>query len=193
MDYTLGTEQFKIDRAKKMMLWFGIISLTMTFAALISAYIVSKERSDWLVDFDFPMAFVYSTVVLLVSSVLLHVAKAQIVAHKNKLGLILLLATLALGIVFMMLQIEGFGAFIDQGYYLTGASSNVTTTFMFVIIGLHILHIMAGFIVLLTLIVQTLRNKYSSTHHVGLDIGVTFWHFLDVLWVMLFLFLFFVR
>ena len=61
MDLTQGTPQEKQKRAKKMMLWFGIISLIMSFAGLTSAFIVSSSREDWLVGFVLPNAFIYST------------------------------------------------------------------------------------------------------------------------------------
>jgi len=193
MDYTQGTEKYKRDRAKKMMLWFGIISLTMTFAALISSYIVSKERRDWLESYDFPNAFIYSTLILVGSSVVLHIARSLIIKNDKGAGFVWLSVAFVMGIIFVVLQVNGFQELTDQGYYLTGKSSNITTTFLFVIIGLHVLHVIAGFIVLITLITQTLRGRYHSEEHVGLDIGIGFWHFLDVIWVLLFLFLYFVR
>ncbi|NND89059.1 MAG: heme-copper oxidase subunit III, partial [Flavobacteriaceae bacterium] len=69
MDYTEGTEEQKSNRAKKMMLWFGIISLSMSFAGLTSAYVVSKERPDWLTDFEIPQAFYISLVAIIISSI----------------------------------------------------------------------------------------------------------------------------
>jgi len=75
MDLTQGTEKEKIERSKKMMLWFGIISMGMMFAGLTSAYVVSKNRPDWLKDFQLPNAFIYSTIIVLVSSFTFHFAK----------------------------------------------------------------------------------------------------------------------
>ena len=79
MDYTQGGERLKEERAKKQMLWFGIISLCMTFAGLTSAYIVSMERRDWLETYDFPQALIISTVLIVISSVTIHLAKNAII------------------------------------------------------------------------------------------------------------------
>lgn len=190
MDYTQGGEQLKQDRAKKQMLWFGIISLCMTFAGLTSAYIVSMERRDWLDTYDFPQALIISTVLIVLSSLTIHLAKDAIIKGKNSLGTVLLLVTLALGVGFVVSQFAGFAAFQEQGFYFTGASSNITTTFLFLIIAVHIAHVIAGFIALITVIINHLRGKYTAGRHLGLSLGVTFWHFLDILWVFLFVLLF---
>ena len=190
MDYTQGGEKFKQDRAKKQMLWFGIISLCMTFAGLTSAYIVSMERRDWLENYDFPQALIVSTILIIISSITIHLAKIAIIKGSKSQGTLLLLVTLALGIAFVISQFAGFTAFQEQGYYFTGASSNITTTFLFLIIAVHIAHVIAGFIALITIIINHLRGRYTVNEHLGLSLGVTFWHFLDLLWVFLFILLF---
>jgi len=190
MDYTEGTERYKHDRAKKQMLWFGIISLCMTFAGLTSAYIVSMERRDWLENYDFPQALIISTVLIVLSSLTIHLAKKAIVAGKKQQGTLLLLLTIALGVGFVVSQFMGFQAFTEQGYYFTGAASNITTTFLFLIIAVHIAHVAAGFIALITVFINNLRGKYTKESHLGLSLGVTFWHFLDLLWIFLFVLLF---
>ncbi|HBO31007.1 MAG TPA: cytochrome oxidase subunit III, partial [Leeuwenhoekiella sp.] len=83
MDYTSQSEQTKIARSKKMMLWFGIISLSMMFAGLTSAYIVSSERRDWLRDFELPQAFYISTFIIILSSLTMLVAKQAVKTSKK--------------------------------------------------------------------------------------------------------------
>lgn len=190
MDYTEGTERYKQDRAKKQMLWFGIISLCMTFAGLTSAYIVSMERRDWLEDYNFPTALIISTILIVISSLTIHMAKDAIIKEKRQLGTIFLLLTLGLGIAFVISQFYGFKSLTDQGYYFTGASSNITTTFLFLIIAVHIAHVIAGFISLILIIIKHIAGKYTKEDHLGVTLGVTFWHFLDLLWVFLFVLLF---
>ncbi len=189
MDYTQGGERLKEERAKKQMLWFGIISLCMTFAGLTSAYIVSMERRDWLETYDFPQALIVSTVLIVISSLTIHFAKNAIINNNRGLGTLLLVSTFLLGIGFVISQFAGFAAFQEQGFYFTGASSNITTTFLFLIIAVHIAHVIAGFIALLVVIINHLRGKYTAESHLGLSLGVTFWHFLDILWVFLFVLL----
>ena len=178
-------------RAKKMMLLFALLSITMTFAGLTSAYIVSKGRPDWLVDFKLPTLFFYSTLLLIISSVTIQIAKYNLTQNKSKKNvLIWLLATLLLGIVFCILQFFSFKNLIEMGYFFAGAQSTITTSFIYVLTFLHAVHLFAGIIVLLVLIYNTNRDKYL-VNKLGFNLGVTFWHFLDILWLYLFLFFYF--
>ncbi|MFT5752293.1 MAG: cytochrome c oxidase subunit 3 [Flavobacteriales bacterium] len=186
MDYTLGTEQDKLERSKRQMLWFGIISLCMSFGGLTSAYIVSMERRDWNTTYEFPSALIISTILIIVSSFTMMMAKRLILKGDRAAGTIWLLATLVFGLTFVFSQVIGFQDLQEQGFYFTGASSNITTTFIFLIAALHIAHVIAGFIALISVIVNNAKGKYTAERHLGLSLGVTFWHFLDILWVFLF-------
>ncbi len=178
-------------RAKKMMLLFALLSITMTFAGLTSAYIVSKGRPDWLVDFKLPTLFFFSTLLLIISSITIQIAKYNLTQNKSKKNvLIWLLATLLLGIVFCVLQFFSFKNLIEMGYFFAGAQSTITTSFIYVLTFLHAVHVFAGIIVLLVLIYNTNRDKYL-VNKLGFNLGVTFWHFLDILWLYLFLFFYF--
>ena len=178
-------------KAKKMMLLFSLLSLTMTFAGLTSAYLVSKGRPDWLVDFELPELFFYSTFILLLSSVSIQVSKYNLNKNKaNKDVLIWLILTLLLGIIFVVFQLFAFKSLIEQGYYFSGAQSTITTSFIYVLTFLHAVHLFAGIIVLFFLIFNTAKNKYQL-NKLGFNLGVTFWHFLDILWLYLFLFFYF--
>ena len=187
-DLTLKKKEAK---AKKMMLLFALLSITMTFGGLTSAYVVSKGRPDWLVDFTLPISFTYSTILLVISSVTIHCAKLFLTKQNGKSkSLNFLWATFFLGIAFLFFQFNGFNDFIKQGYYFAGAQSNVTTSFIYVLAFVHILHLIAGLIVLSVLIYKTYNNKYQDSN-LGFSLGVTFWHFLDLLWLYLFLFFYF--
>ena len=96
MDLTQGNNQEKTNRAKKMMLWFGMLSMFMTFAGLTSAVIVSKSRPDWISNFEIPPALFFSTAAILISSVVIHIAKQNIIKGNASLGGILLIITLLL-------------------------------------------------------------------------------------------------
>ena len=181
----------KEAKAKKMMLLFALLSITMTFGGLTSAYVVSKGRPDWLVDFTLPVSFTYSTILLVISSITIHFAKFFVAKPNGKSkSLNFLWLTFALGIAFLFFQFNGFNDFIKQGYYFAGAQSNVTTSFIYVLAFVHILHLIAGLIVLSVLIYKTYNNKYQDSN-LGFSLGVTFWHFLDLLWLYLFLFFYF--
>jgi len=187
MDYTQGEEGFKRARAKKQMLWFGIISLSMTFAGLTSAYIVSMERRDWDSTYQFPEALIWSTIVIIISSITMIAAKKAIVGGNRSLGTMMLAATLVLGLLFVYFQGLGYGQLKSVGLYFTGQTSNITGTFISLIGALHVAHVVAGFIALVRVIISHLKGKYTAQNHLGLTLGATFWHFLDIMWIFLFL------
>ena len=193
MDLTQGTEREKKERSKKMMLWFGIGSLVMAFAGWTSAYIISSKREDWLQELELPSAFFVSTVILLLSSVTYILAKNAVKADDQKKATAWLWTTLALGLAFVSLQFYGFSQMVAQGYYFTGPTSNIKMSYVFLIAFVHILHVAAGLISLLVVLVQQIRRKYSPNDMLGLELGATFWHFLDILWIYLILFMYFVK
>lgn len=175
-------------RAKKMMLWFGIISLSMTFAGLTSAFIVSSSRPDWVDDFQLPNAFVWSTLVIILSSLSLIYAKRAIISEKRKEANAAIILTFILGLVFILLQFSGFKSITQEGYYFTGSESNVTASYIYLIAFLHVVHIASGMIVLLVVIYNHFKNKYKKGQMLGFELGATFWHFVDALWLFLFFF-----
>jgi cytochrome c oxidase subunit 3 len=193
MDYSQEIQEQKNRRAKKNMLWFGIISLSMSFAGLTSAYVVSKERPDWLTDFEIPQAFYISLIVILLSSLTFHLAKRSVQQAKRQAGTVFLVATLVLGSVFVWLQFMGFSQIIANGYFFTGSESTITTSFIYLVVLLHLAHVFAGLIALLVVIYNHYKQKYENGKTLGIELAATFWHFVDVLWVYLFLFFYFVR
>jgi cytochrome c oxidase subunit 3 len=193
MDLTQGTLEEKHNRAKKMMLWFGIISLIMSFAGWTSAFVVSSSRPDWLHEFQLPNAFIISTIILMLSSVTFALAKRALKKDKRQQTTLLLFATLILGILFIVNQFLGFQQIIDLGYNFTGPTSNVTMSYIYLIAIVHILHVIVGLICLLVVIYNHFKQKYQPNNLLGLELAATFWHFIDILWIYLFLFLYFVK
>lgn len=193
MDLTQGTEAEKNARAKKMMLWFGIISLLMGFAGWTSAYIVSSSREDWSSDVSLPDSFLYSTIVIIISSITYMLAKKAIKDGENASGTKWLWITLGLGVLFIFLQFSGFSQMVAQGYYFTGPTSSIKVSYVFLIAMVHVVHVVAGMISLLVVLYNQNKGKYSKENFLGVTLGATFWHFLDLLWVYLVLFMFFVK
>ncbi len=189
MDLTQGTQKEKNDRSKKMMLWFGIVSLLMAFAGWTSAYIVSSKREDWLSDIGVPSSFYISSVVIVLSSLTYILAKKAIKKDAVKSCTNWLLLTLGLGLVFIILQFNGFSQMIAQGYYFTGPTSSVKMSYIFLIAAVHVIHVVAGILSLLVVLYNQYKGKYSSKEYLGLSLGATFWHFLDLLWVYLLAFM----
>lgn len=193
MDLTQGTAKEKKDRAQQMMLWFGIVSLLMGFAGWTSAYIVSSAREDWASDINLPNAFYISTVLIIISSITYIMAKIAVKKDNQKQGTLWLFVTLLLGVSFIACQFLGFSEMVAQGYYFTGPTSSIKMSYMFLIAMVHILHVVAGIVSLLIVMYKQRNGKYSSQEYLGISLGATFWHFLDLLWVYLVLFMTFMK
>lgn len=191
-----GSAFSRIERVPPllMMLYLGLLGITMLFVTLVAMYISSRSQSGLPSGIHpFPRYFSLSTVVLLASSYVL--AQAPRLYRADDLNALTrcLGATLVLGCVFSGLQVQGWRELVQQGVLFTGEHSG---TFVYVISGLHVAHIVAGLIFLLVLMTRTLhasrdavralvfiRNPY---HLRQLRALTTYWHFIDVLWVALF-------
>ena len=193
MIMTAAEQKSRMGRSYKLILLFAMISMTMMFAGLTSAFVVSKSRTDWLKDFQLPTAFFYSTIAIVGCSVTFHLAKKAIQKNNQSRTTTFLLATLALGIMFVILQFVGFQQIVNNGYYFTGSGSSITTTFLYVVTVVHLIHLAGGLISLLIIIYNHFKQKYNSTQTLGIELGAMYWHFLDLLWVYLFLFLYFFK
>ena len=180
------------NKASKPLLWVGIISIVMLFAGLTSAYVVRADNGNWLL-FDLPNAFYLSTGVIVTSSITLFFA-FQMAKRNNKKGIIIgLILTFILGLLFTYFQFEGYGELYSKQIVFGGKSSNAAGSFLYLITFLHLLHLFAGLIVLLVTLVKGLKGKYDDQNTLGLELCSIYWHFLDILWVYLFLFLYFIR
>ena len=198
---TLNPLDVKVSKAKKMMLWFGMISITMTFAGLTSAFIVSSSRPDWLDSFVLPNWFTISTISIVFSSIFFQLAKFRldkyvrvslpeninIYIERNNVNILLVL-TIITAIVFVVSQFLGFNEIISQGYYFTGPESSVTTSYVYILVFLHLAHLFAGMIVLTVVISKFNKQKYEK-NKLGFELALIFWHFLGALWIYLFFFM----
>ncbi|WP_298997154.1 cytochrome c oxidase subunit 3 [uncultured Tenacibaculum sp.] len=187
-------EELKVAKRKsaKPMLWISMVSMVMFFAGLTSAYVVSMNREDW-VTFDLPQAFYISTVLIVLSSITLFFSQNLLKKDNIKGSFILLLVTLVLGLGFVWYQWVGFNELKNTGLYFTGPESTVSTSFIIGITFMHVLHLLAGVIVLLVVIYNHFKKKYTSSNMLGFELGAIFWHFVDVLWIYLFFFFYFIR
>lgn len=193
MEIKINEHEERTARSYKLILLFAMVSMFMMFAGITSAFVVSKSRADWLKDFQLPTAFYISTAVILSCSVTFHFAKKAIQKDNRNATTSFLLATLALGILFVILQFVGFRQIVDNGYFFTGSASTITTTFLYVVTIVHLAHLAGGLISLLIIIYNHFKQKYNSTQTLGIELGAMYWHFLDFLWVYLFLFLYFFK
>ena len=179
-------------KSAKPMLWVSMISMVMFFAGLTSAYVISMRRDDW-VTFELPDAFYISTVLIILSSITISISQRLIKKEKRELSIAFSLITFALGIAFVWQQYAGFEDLRSAGLFFTGPTSTVSTSFIIGITLMHALHVFAGIIVLLVVIYNHFNHKYTSDDLLGFELGAIFWHFVDVLWIYLFFFFYFIR
>jgi cytochrome c oxidase subunit 3 len=230
--------KFSSDQAKKMVVWLGVASIAMFFAAFTSAYIVLQADHFW-VKTDLPQMFTFSAVLLVVSSLTIYLAKRSIIAG-NVGGLKLwLVVTFILGLGFAGTQYLGWSELRSEGNFFLGTLGNMqgeygvdytimmkgepvlydqgnfykpgdisysepineriqdtfnaSASFLYILSGLHIFHLAGGIIWLVVLMFQTFSGRITQQNVLPLELGSIYWHFLDILWVYLFLFLLLIR
>jgi cytochrome c oxidase subunit III len=190
------TEQELYDKKSKtykMLLYFAMISIIMIFAGLTSAFIVSKKRPDWLKNLEIPDTFLYSTIIIIISSITYYFALKAIKNNQRSKTTTFLIGTLVLGLTFVFLQFKGFGILFDKGLVPLGASGKVTVSFLFAFVIVHIAHLFGGILSLLIVIYNHYKQKYNASQTLGIELSAIYWHFMDLVWVYLFLFFYFFK
>lgn len=173
----------------KFTLWVGIGSILMMFAGLTSAYIVKRNQAGW-VTFNLPVAFWYSTAVILLSSLTLFMASKAFKERLMSRYRLLSAVTLGLGVLFIGLQFIGFKQLWSVGVTFTG---NVSYSFLYAIVGIHAVHVLGGIITLIVMSLRAFNSKIKSYSTVPVELISTYWHFVDVLWIYLLIFLLMIR
>ena len=183
----VSVNQRKKIHPHKFTLWVAIGSILMMFAGMTSAYIVKRAQANWAL-LEIPAAFWISTVVILASSVTIFLAgkafrERQMISYRKLLGI-----TALLGLVFLVLQIIGFASFAGRDIKLVGAGSNASYSFLLAIAGLHGVHVLGGVIALFVIYLRAKSPKLRNYSPVPIEVVSTYWHFVDLLWIYLFLF-----
>lgn len=179
-------------KVKRSLLYVTLFSILMLFAGLTSGYIVRQADGNWL-EFELPAMFWISTGIILISS--LTMSFAVNAAKKNNFTGVkaFLLITILLGIGFTITQFLGWNILLDSGIYFAGRMSNPSGSYMYVLTGVHLAHIISGLIFLLAVYFKASKNLYNSNNNEGIKRGAIYWHFLDFLWLYLFFFLMIIR
>ena len=177
-------DQNKKIHPHKFILWVAIGSIIMMFAGLTSAYIVKREQPGWT-TYTTPLAFYYSTAVILISSLTIFLAGKSFTERRMIRYRKMLAATLILGLVFILLQWLGFRHLWATGTTLHGSGAG---QFLYIIAGLHALHVFGGVIALFVLWLRARNTRIRSYNMVPVDVVSTYWHFVDLLWIYLFIF-----
>jgi cytochrome c oxidase subunit 3 len=170
---------------KRFILWLFIVSIVMLFAALTSAYIVRQSDGNWL-EYELPAIFWVTSGIIVLSSLSMHYA--YISARKDNLTSVKigLSSSLVLGFAFLIGQFLSWGYLVDHDVYFVG---NPAGSFLYVLTGLHGLHLVSGLIFVLIVLIGSFRYRVHSKNMLNIELSMTYWHFLGVLWIYLFFFL----
>lgn len=185
----VSTQNEKKIHPHKFTLWIAMASIVMMFAGLTSAYIVKSNAANWEVV-DTPKQFWYSTAVMLLSSLTIQMALRAFKQREMKQYRGLMLATTVLGILFVVLQLSGFQWMWHNGVHFEGAAQG---QFLYVIAGLHALHVLGGIVALLIIMGKAFFGARKSYDSVPVEVMSTYWHFVDFLWIYLLVFFIWIK
>jgi len=183
----VSEKQRKRLHPHKFSLWVAMASILMMFAGFTSAYIVKSNDSNWL-EFRLPPIFSFSTAVILLSSLTIYLAARSFRARNMGRYRVLITITAALGVLFVILQTLGFRYLQDHGVKLIGSGSNASASFLGVITGVHMLHVTGGVIVLIVMFIRAFAARSKNYSTVPIEMASTYWHFVDAIWIYLFIF-----
>ena len=175
-------------KARKFLMWLFVISSFMMFAALTSGFIVYTEgNAERGIKVLLPKAFIYSSIIIILSSATMHLAYLagrKLDFRKQKLYTVL---TILLGIAFFFSQYNAWSVLTEAGAFFV--NYNASQSFIYVFTGAHLLHIFAGIIMLIYSLVGKIRNIPQVRNLFRLEVTSIFWHFIDILWIYLYVFL----
>lgn len=184
---------------QKFMMWIAIASICMAFAGLTSGYMVREAQGNWRY-YTLPHIFWYSTIPIVLSSLTIVLGVRAFKNREMPRYRMFIAATLLLGILFGVMQCAGFYQLYTQlqqvrinGQVLNEAATvrvngNPSESFLFIIAGLHLAHLLGGIITLLIVFFRAFRTHVKTYSSTGLEITAIYWHFVDALWLYLFVF-----
>lgn len=168
----------------KFTLWVAIGSIIMMFAGLTSAFIVKSNQVNWK-PVTLPAVFWISTAAILISSITMQMALRSMKQREMSRYRTFIAATFILGIAFVALQVLGFSELWKQNITFKGAGAG---QFLYVIFGLHALHVIGGIVVLLVMFIKAFMNSKRSYSTAPVEVAALYWHFVDFLWLYLLIF-----
>lgn len=172
---------------EKILLWIGMASIVMLFAGLTSGYIVRQAEGNWM-HFELPFVFYISSAIILISSLTMQMAVRAVKKDDLKSVKNFLIITLGLGLAFVFTQFLGWNELVKNGVYFVDKTTP-SGSFFFAISGLHLAHLVFGILGLVVTSTKSIREKYTSRNYLGISLCAIYWHFLDGLWIYLFVFL----
>lgn len=179
------TGENPVINPKKFVLWLLIVASVMLFAAFTSAYIVRRGEGNWQL-FDLPQMFMYTSVIILLGSITMQWAYISAKRDQLRNQKIALFLTMGLAITFMVGQWIGWEQLVAHNVHLVG---NPSESFVYVISGLHLLHMIGGLGFVLATLIKTQMLKVNSKNMLTISLCTTYWHFLGAMWIYLYFFL----
>lgn len=184
----MQSEQVRTNKAKKFSLWLGMIGMFMMFAALSSGFIVYTATGvDKGIKTSLPSVFIYSTLVIVLSSITMHLGYLQAKVGNYKAQRLYLIGTIILGLLFFVFQLDAWTNLVERGIYFV--NPNASQSFLYVFTGLHLAHIIAGLLVLVRCLIGAFKKIDIARNSFRMELGTIFWHFLDLLWIYIYVFL----
>lgn len=156
----------------------------MMFAGLTSAYVVKRDQPGWT-TFPIPRAFWYSTAVILISSLTIQLSLKAFKDREVSRYRSMLTVTAVLGILFVVLQYIGFKQIWETGITLHGSGGG---QFLYIIAGLHAVHVLGGIVALVIIVGKAFATRTRNYNSIPVELISTYWHFVDLLWIYLFIF-----
>lgn len=182
----------------KVIMYLAMASILMFFAITTSALLVKKGDTMAWEAFKLPTIFFISTLILLSSSALMHYAKHLYGNLKFQFSRLALLLSILLALVFVFSQYLGFKELNAMGKPLAG---NASGSFIWVIVISHALHIIGGLFFALLILFKSFRNRNNIEFEgsnmlnpkrlLSLELVTMYWHFIDFIWIYLFIFFYF--
>lgn len=192
-DQETGFSRIEKLHPAKTFLFFGLVGSSVLFLAVAFVYLITISRNGVPDNFQFPKAFSVSTVLMLVSSYFITGLVKGFRNDSFSQIKIALAGTLASGTLFCLAQAAGLYKMIEAGFFI---SSNVGVSYLYIITGMHFLHVAGGLIYLLILtaqvfgkskdMVQSLLYFSDELHLTRFQLISVYWHFVDAMWVLLF-------
>lgn len=170
-------------------MWLGLAGIVMFFAAFTSAYLVMHAQRSWE-GFALPDVFWFSTAAILVSSFTMHLAVKRFKDHRMQHYKTLITVTALLGLVFLVSQGEGFYSLYARGITLQW---NLSASLLYIIVGAHMLHVLGGVVALFVVFFRAYRRNVRTYDVVPVEVVATYWHFVDGLWIYLYIFFLWIR
>ena len=163
-------------------MWVALASVAMMFTSLSSAYVVrSGGARDWF-PIAMPRVLLLSTTLILISSVTLELARRSLKRSQHNAYTRYVFFTVLLGVAFLASQLFAWRQLAAQGIYI---ASHPYSSFFYLLTGLHAVHLFGGLLGLLFLLIRSRRPSKPAA-----DAVTIYWHFMDGLWIYLFLLLF---